>query len=107
MHVGPTNRIPLSIDKNHMKFHKDGLNISHTSYINHVKDRKNKVNTALNMIHRIKKYPRKKKMKIPLVKALILPILMYPILPLHKISDIQIGKLQKYKIKQLRFETNQ
>ena len=45
--------------------------------------------------------------KIHLVKALILPILDYPPIPTHTMSNNQIKKLQKIQNKALRFATNQ
>ena len=47
------------------------------------------------------------KIKTHLVKALILPIIEYPPIPLHTMSNNQISKLQKIQNKALRFATNQ
>ena len=47
------------------------------------------------------------KIKIHLVKALILPIIDYPPIPIHTMSKHQITKLQKIQNRALRFATNQ
>ena len=45
--------------------------------------------------------------KIHRVKALMLPILDYPPIPMHTMSKTQISKLQKVQNRALRFATSQ
>ena len=47
------------------------------------------------------------KVKIHLIKALILPLLDYPPIPIHTLSKTQLRKLQLTHNKALRFATNQ
>ena len=74
-------------------------------YIQHVQDRKNKATAALTKLYRLRDLPEK--IKIHLVKALVIPILQYPPIPLHTMSRRQISFLQKVHNKALRFATNQ
>ena len=109
LHIGCTKTIPLSIDDKNIEFKKEGislgLTISNTGYTSHINKRKIKANAALSKIYRLNKLPEK--IKIHLVKSLILPIIQYPPIPLHALSNNQIGRLQKTQNKALRFATNQ
>ena len=108
LHIACKTNEPLNINGREIPFCEEGTSLGLTisnGYISHVKSRKIKADVALNKIYRLKGLPEN--IKIHLVKALILPIIQYPPIPLHAISDNQLSKLQKIQNKALRFATNQ
>ena len=82
-----------------------GLDVTKRSMIN-VQVRKNvlKAETNLLSLHRFSSM--KTKFKLHLVKALVLPHLYYPPVPLHLASRNQMRKLQVVQNKALRFAFN-
>lgn len=82
-----------------------GLKITRTGYTQHVNERRNKAQAALTKLYRLKELPQK--IKIHLIKALVLPVLDYPPIPLHTLSYTQTRELQQVQNKALRFATNQ
>ena len=109
IHLSVKNTIPLEINNSEIPFQKEGkslgLTITSNGYGKHVQDRKNKATAALYRLYRLNELPEK--IKVHLVKALILPIIQYPPIPLHTMSKTQISILQKVQNKALRFATNQ
>lgn len=93
--------MPLNTDRNHIEYQKDGFSLglknSHTGYINHIKDSRNKANTALDGMYRLKS-PRIKLFSKN-IKSTNLTVLSRSIT--HTISDTQIGTLQKVKKKSI------
>ena len=82
-----------------------GLAISTQGYNANTTERTNRANAALKTLYRFK--DMNTKIKTHLVKTLILPIIDYPPIPTHALSNKQISKLQKIQNKSLRFATNQ
>ena len=108
LHIASKTMTPLNINGRDIQFSAEGTSLGLTisnGYISHVKKRKIKADLALSKIYRLKGLPEH--IKIHLVKALILPIIQYPPIPLHTVSDTQLSKLQKIQNKALRFATNQ
>lgn len=108
LHIASKTKTPLNIDGKIIQFCEEGTSLGLTisnAYIFHVKKRKVKADVALNKLYRLKGLPDK--IKTHLVKALIIPILQYPPVQLHAVSDRQLSILQKVQNKALRFATNQ
>lgn len=109
LHLGARITNPLIIDEDPIEFKSEGkclgLLITINGYNKHIQDRNNKALAALKKLYRLQHMPEK--IKIHLVKALVLPILEYPPIPTHALSQTQVSKLQKIQNKALRFATNQ
>lgn len=82
-----------------------GLNISTRGYIPHVTERRALAARALTKLYRFYNFPQKT--KTHLVKTLILPIIDYPPVPTHALSNTQISRLQIIQNRALRFATGQ
>lgn len=82
-----------------------GLNISSSGYYQHIKVRKNQATQTLRKLYRFYEMPTK--IKVHLVKTLILPVLDYPPIPIHAMSQNQISQLQRTQNKALRFAYSQ
>ena len=80
-----------------------GLKISGTGYSSHVTVRMNKARTALATLYRFREL--EPKIKLHLVKALVLPVLTYPPIPLHVLSKRAHSRLQRVQNVALRFAT--
>lgn len=72
-----------------------GLKITNSGYTRHVQERRNLASHNLTKLKRFHQMPTK--IKTHLVKALILPILDYPPVPIHALSNTQISTLQSPK----------
>ena len=82
-----------------------GLHITNSGYYHHVTKRKVLATQALNKLYRFQEMSAS--IKIHLVKALVFPVLDYPPIPIHAMSDAQLSILQKVQNKALRFALNQ
>ena len=78
-----------------------GLKISGTGYSSHVTSRVNKARTALATLYRFREL--EPKIKLHLVRAMVLPVLTYPPIPLHALSKRAHSRLQKVQNAALRF----
>lgn len=109
LHLGARITTPLNVNDNPIEFKNIGkclgLKITNTGYYKHITDRCNSASAALKKLNTLYNMPEK--IKVHLVKALILPILDYPPIPIHAMSKTQISKLQKIQNRALRFATNQ
>lgn len=107
--LGATTGEPLLVSQDLVDFIDEGktlgLKVTRTGYAKHVKERRGKAIEALIKLFRFREMPPK--IKTHLVKAMVLPVLEYPPIPLHSLSKNQISKLQKIQNKALRFATNQ
>ena len=74
-------------------------------YVKQIKKNTIKANAELKKLKRFRNL--KIKLKIRLYKALILPLLTYPITPLNISSDTQIKKLQTVQNKAIRWIANE
>lgn len=109
LHLGAKLTFPLIINEEEIEFKSTGkclgLTITTGGYYKHIQERKYIAIASLQKLYKLHNMPEK--IKIHLVKALILPILDYPPIPIHTMSNNQISKLQKVQNKALRFATNQ
>lgn len=96
---------PLLVDGDDVEFSPRGtllgLSISTTGYTSHVSQRVAKAKSALTRLYRFRDLTTG--LKLHLIKALILPILTYPPIPLHALSKTAISKLQRVQNNALRF----
>lgn len=81
-----------------------GLKVSSRGYTTHITARVGQAKTALARLYRFRDLDSK--IKLHLIKALILPILTYPPIPLHTMSRTAISRLQKVQNAALRFVYN-
>lgn len=81
-----------------------GLKISNRGYTTHITARVGQAKDALVKLYRFRDLDCK--IKLHLVKALILPVLTYPPIPLHTMSRTAISRLQKVQNAALRFVYN-
>lgn len=107
--MGQRTGEPLIVDEEPVDFQTSGkslgLKITRTGYTQHIRERRGKAMAALIKLFRFRELPVK--IKSHLVKALVLPVLDYPPIPIHTLSKTQISKLQKIQNKALRFATEQ
>ena len=78
-----------------------GLSVSSRGYIGHVSQRVARAKAALTRLYRFRDLATG--LKLHLIKALVLPILTYPPVPLHVLSKTAISRLQKVQNSALRF----
>ena len=78
-----------------------GLSVSTGGYTGHVSQRVSKAKAALTKLYRFRDLATG--LKLHLIKALVLPILTYPPVPLHVLSKTAISRLQKVQNSALRF----
>lgn len=109
IHIGAKRPTPLQINNNEIEFKNTGkclgLTLTTSGYFKHIDERCNSANTALAKLYKLRNLPEN--IKTHLVKALILPILDFPPIPIHTLSKNQIRRLQKIQNKALRFAINQ
>ena len=82
-----------------------GLTISRNGLNKHINDISTKAKAALYDLYRFRDLPEN--IKTHLIKAFILPILQYPIIPLYTTSKTSQSKLQGIQNKALRFAFNE
>ena len=82
-----------------------GLHISKHGFTPHITERRAQASRALTKLYRF--YNFHQKIKTHLLKTLTLPIIDYPPIPTHALSNTQISRLQKIQNKALRFATGQ
>ena len=96
---------PLVVDGDDVEFSPRGsllgLSVSTTGYTSHVSQRVARAKSALTRLYRFRDLTTG--LKLHLIKALILPILTYPPVPLHALSKTAISKLQRVQNSALRF----
>ena len=95
---------PVTIDGRNIVFKNEiktlGLTLGRTGIIKHIT---NRINLAKAQTNKLKRFIRmRSKIKLHLYKALIRPILEYPVIPIALASDTQIRKIQKIQNKNLR-----
>ncbi|MPC47017.1 hypothetical protein E2C01_040753 [Portunus trituberculatus] len=78
-----------------------GLSVSSMGYTSHVTQRVVRVKSALTRLFCFRDLATG--LKLQLIKALVLPILYYPPVPLHALSKTVISRLQKVQNSALRF----
>lgn len=109
LRLGNTNGEPLVVDGDVVEFQGEGktlgLKVTRTGYIKHIDDRRRRAMSSFIKLFRFKEMSTK--IKTHLVKALVLPVLEYPPIPTHALSNRQVSRLQKIQNKALRFATNQ
>lgn len=82
-----------------------GLTMGRTGIERHINETINKGKSRLTELYRFKNLPTN--IKTHLVKAFIVPILLYPSIPLVTTSRNKQNKLQKVQNKALRFAMNE
>ena len=83
-----------------------GLHFTRNNFfVKQVEKNTEKANAELKKLYRFKLL--KKKLKVRLYKALILPILLYPVVPLNICSKTQVKKLQVVQNKAIRWITDE
>ena len=96
---------PLTIDGTRTEFSPTGvilgLSVSTRGYTSHVTTRVCKARAALATLYRFRSLDTK--IKLHLIKALIIPILLYPPIPTHALSRNAISRLQRVQNSALRF----
>lgn len=99
---------PLMINNNIVDFSQEGTTLGlHTtthSYTKHITKRKTLATTSLTKLYKLRGLPTN--IKIHLIKALVIPVLTYPPIPIHALSKTQILRLQRVQNKAIRFATN-
>ena len=81
-----------------------GLRISTRGYTSHVTERVVRARTALTSLFRFRDLPPG--IKLHLVKALVIPVLLYPPIPMHALSRRSLSRLQRVQNAALRFAFN-
>jgi len=99
---------PLLVDGEPLQFHHNGtmlgLKLSTRGYLSHITQRTAKAKAALGVLQRFRDLNTR--LKLNLVKALVIPILVYPPIPIHAMSRRSISRLQKVQNAALRFAVN-
>ncbi|KAG0727852.1 RNA-directed DNA polymerase from mobile element jockey [Chionoecetes opilio] len=102
------NPPPLMVDGRVVDFQASGtvlgLQVSSRGYVSHVTSRVRRAKSALFTLYRFRDLDAG--LKLHLVKALVLPVLTYPPIPLHALSRTAISKLQRVQNAALRFVVN-
>ena len=92
IHLGAKKTIPLNSNDDQIEFKISGMclgiKITSSGYYKHIEGRRKKALTALKKLYKL--YHMPVKIKTHLIKALILPILDYPPIPTHTMSNTQI-----------------
>lgn len=88
MHVSKKNPLPITIDNNQLQYTNTatllGLTLKSTGLAQHIKKKRITASNTLRKLKRFKKLsPRS---KLHLHKALVLPVLDYPIIPLNTLK---------------------
>ncbi len=78
-----------------------GMSINTQGYNKHVSDTVNKGKRALSELYKFKNLPSK--LKLHLIRAYVLPILEYPVIPIATCSKAQLLKIQTIQNSALRF----
>ncbi|MPC21935.1 hypothetical protein E2C01_014940 [Portunus trituberculatus] len=96
---------PLLVDGDDVGFSSRGslmgLSISTMGYTTHVSQRVARAKSALTRLYRFRALATG--LKLHLIKALVIPILSYPPIPLHALSHTAISRLQRVQNSALRF----
>ena len=99
------NPAPLLVEDEVVDFRPNGsvlgLQVSTRGYTSHVTGRVVRARTALTQLYRFRDLDPK--LKLHLVKALVIPVLTYPPVPMHALSRRSISRLQKVQNAALRF----
>ncbi|MPC45853.1 hypothetical protein E2C01_039559 [Portunus trituberculatus] len=97
------NPAPLLVDGDDVEFSPRGsllgLSVASIGYTTHVSQRVTRVRSALTGLYRFRDLAT----GLHLIKALVLPILTYPPIPLHTLSNTAISRLQEVQNSALRF----
>lgn len=81
-----------------------GQKINTHGFSKQTKHRKNKATHAQTKLYKLGNLPQT--IKIHLMKALVIPVIDYPPIPTHALSNTQIRTLQSVQNKAIRFATN-
>lgn len=99
---------PLIIEEEEVPFSNHGsilgLQIGRYGYTSHVRARAERARRVLRTLYRFRDISTK--IKLHLVKTKVIPILIYPPVPIHALSKTDISKLQKVQNAALRFALN-
>ncbi|KAG0714335.1 hypothetical protein GWK47_001602 [Chionoecetes opilio] len=99
------NSTPLMVDGRVVDFQASGtvlgLQVSSRGYVSHMTSRVRRAKSALFTLYRFRDLDAG--LRLHLVKALFLPVLTYPPIPLHALSRTAISRLQRVQNAALRF----
>lgn len=105
VHISKYNPLPITVDNQDIRYTRSakllGLTIKGTGITAHIKEQRNKANTNLKKLRRFKKLSPK--LKLHLYKALILPIIDYPVIPMNTLRPSNWKKQQAVQNKALRW----
>ena len=103
--VASTKPAPLIIDGQRTEFSRRGtilgLSVSTHGYTTHVTSRVTQARAALTTLFRFRSLSTR--IKLRLIKALVIPILTYPPIPIHALSKTAVSRLQKVQNSAIRF----
>lgn len=105
LHISKKNPLPINIDGTDIRFTNKvkllGLTLKRTGIGAHVKEKKQQANVALKKLKRFSNM--RDTTKLHLFKALIRPILEYPVIPLNTLRASNWKELQRIQNKSLRW----
>lgn len=105
IHVSKRNPLPITVDNQNIRYVQSakllGLTIKSTGITSHIKEQRNKANVTLKKLRRFRKLSSK--IKLHLYKALILPIIDYPVIPTNTLKPSNWKKQQAVQNKALRW----
>lgn len=105
VHISKYNPLPITVDNQNIRYTRSakilGLTLKGTGITAHIKDQRNKAYTTLKKLRRFKKL--NPKLKLHLFKALILPIIDYPTIPMNTLKPSNWKKQQAVQNKALRW----
>lgn len=105
IHISKKNPLPITIGNQDIRYVRSakilGLTIKGNGISTHLKEQRNKASITLRKLRRFKKMSSQT--KLHLYKALILPILDYPVIPLNTLKKTNWQKYQAVQNKALRW----
>lgn len=105
LHISKRNPLPITVNNQNIRYVRNikllGLNIKSNGITAHIKEQRFKASMTLKKLRRFRKFSSKT--KLHLYKALILPIIDYPVIPMNTLRPTNWKKLQAIQNKALRW----
>lgn len=105
VHISKRNPLPIVVDNQNINYVRSakilGMNIKGNGITTHVKEQNHKAKITLRKLRRFRKLSSK--IKLHLYKAVVLPILDYPVIPMNTLKPTNWKKQQAIQNKALRW----